>query len=99
MCPVSCITSPASDRVSAHGCIRNIIGYSIPPLASTPSIDVICGYGYGQRYAHICCRPPRENPAPPPPHPPPGPKNRKKLWIPTVPPAPPAPLIMGRVAS
>ena len=54
MWPVSCIRSPASDSVSAHGCISVIIGYSMPPLSSTPSIDVICGHGYGQSHADIC---------------------------------------------
>ena len=42
MCPVSCIRSPASDSVSAHGEMSVIMGYSMPPLSRTPSIDVIC---------------------------------------------------------
>ncbi len=54
MWPVSCIRSPASDSVSAHGCMSVIIGYSMPPLSSTPSIDVIVGHGYDQRYFESC---------------------------------------------
>ena len=49
MWPVSCMRSPASESVSAHGCISVILGYSMPPPSSTPSMEVIVGQGYGQR--------------------------------------------------
>ena len=45
MCPVSCMRSPASESVSAQGCISVIIGYSIPPPSITPSIELIAGHG------------------------------------------------------
>src|SRR5438445_8512385 len=32
--------SPASESVSAHGCISVTIGYSMPPEFSTPSMEV-----------------------------------------------------------
>ena len=43
--PTTPADTPASDSVSDHDCMSVIMGYSIPPLASTPSIEVICGQG------------------------------------------------------
>src|SRR5579872_110222 len=57
--------SPASDSVSAHDCMRVIIGYSMPPPWMTPSMDVICGHGYAHSHADICSIASRVNRAPP----------------------------------
>src|SRR6185312_10261265 len=100
MWPVSCMRSPASDSVSAHDCMSVIIGYSMPPPWMTPSMDVICGHGYGQSQADICSIASRVKRAPPNDQAAALRVRRKKLLMATVSdPAPESRATRARVAS